>query len=308
MRGRDSTEPVDKVCAIALPLQKSGFHCITIATLPIYDPNTAPSTAWEQLISSIASTNTMRYDVGQPLHHPTIQLLCLFPHPSRHHWFPSWTQLQKYPDVSVTDNDPVLVETGSDCSLHIMYGRIYHGCSLQLIQPPTPHQKAIYHSTMGGRCAQLVATAPDIEPNIDSGTKYVLVDISPDCSRLCKETGRGHEHRPIWQKSVILICEQVDSLEHPAFGTGLEADSLVIIKYHLRRVTTLEWDCRQSSEPGPGCWLPFEPSLVHIRSVVCSARGGRSADMSSLPHVFCDPALVPAPWRRRCPAFEVYLV
>ena len=37
---------------------------------------------------------------------PTIQLLRLFlPHPSRHHWFPSWTQVQQYPDVCMRGSD-----------------------------------------------------------------------------------------------------------------------------------------------------------------------------------------------------------
>ena len=256
-------------------------------TLPIYDSNTPTSVAWEILISTLAST-TMNFDdsnilperndidvdlstlsKGLSLPYTTAQLLCLFPHPSKHHWFPSWTQVQQYPDVSVRDSnprdsDPSQTASGMDYSLRIMSGRIYRGCSLRLIKPPTPETKAIYCSTLEGKDAQLVATVPGIELHIDSRIKYVLVDISPDLSLwpgnldiMCQNTDTGHEHLPVWPKSVIIIC-----LECPS------AD----MKYRLRRVTTLEWECIQPGKPNE-CWLPFEPSLVHMRSIVCSAKG-----------------------------------
>ena len=112
------------------------------------------SVAWEQLIFSVTSTK-MDYWKGNVLEQ-------LFPHPSGHHWFPSWTQVQQYPDVSVRDNDPVLVSGGVDCSLHIMSGRIYDDCLLHIIQPPTPEKKAVYSCTKGGKDAQLVATVSSI--------------------------------------------------------------------------------------------------------------------------------------------------
>ena len=121
MRGRHSSNPIDKVCAIAFPFQKrqqGSFH----VTFPIYDPSTPVSVAWERLISSIASTKMEFYD--ESTGSPTIKLLCLFPHPSRHHWFPSWAQLQFYPDVSVWDNDPVTAAGDMDYSLRIVSGRI----------------------------------------------------------------------------------------------------------------------------------------------------------------------------------------
>ena len=286
MRKRHSSKPMDKICAIAFPFMKCNYVWEPYMTLPIYDSNTPTSVAWEKLISSLAST-TMKFNeatvatyfndedwvpegLGLP-YTSTAQLLCLFPHPSKHHWFPSWTQVQQYPDVSVRDSDPSQTASGMDYSLRIMFGRIYRGCSLQLIKPPTPETKAIYCSTVDGKDAQLVATVPGIELHIDSRIKYVLVDISPDPSlwprnhfHTCWDTDEGHEHQPIWPKSVIIVCEEVDTL-------ALECPSTVM-KYRLRRVTTLEWECRQ---PGnlDGCWLPFEPSLAHMRSIVCSAKG-----------------------------------
>ena len=288
---------MDRVFAIAFPFtrHKSDVDSGRVMVLPIYNPNTPVPVAWGQLISSIASTEMEIYDVGSPFRKnkcdlvqayqtPTIQLLRLFPHPSKDHWFPSWAQVQNYPDVSVRDLDSLPAPEGVDYSLRIMSGRIYRDCALQLIQPSTPETNAIYRCTMDCKDAELVATVPGIELQFESGNRYVLIDISPDhtlwprvdglsCSLGCSKTDIGHEHPPIWQTSVILICEEVAT---PA-QLAAERDTgspLVVMSYRLRRVTTLEWDCRLSAEPGPGRWLPFKPSLVHLESVVCSAKGG----------------------------------
>ena len=344
MRKRNSSNPIDKICAIAFPFMKCNYYTDFDMELPTYDSNTPTSVFWEKLISSLASTK-MEFDevaldfyMGVDWDHElcksldlpytaTAQLLCLFPHPSKHHWFPSWTQVQEYPDVSVRDSDPSQTVSGIDYSLRIKSGRIYRGCSLQLIKPPTPETKAIYRSTVDGKDAQLMATVPGIELHIDSGIKYILVDISPDPSlwplnstHTCLDTDGGHEHLPIWPKSVMIVCEEVDTLECPS------AD----MKYRLRRVTTLEWECRQPGNPD-GCWLPFEPSLVHMRSIVCSAKGCKflesleneffqsldteDTDSSGNEYidldVFCDPVAVASLLSQehsQWPRYEVYLV
>ena len=356
MRQRHSSKPMDKMYAIAFPFMKCNYAFELDMTLPIYDSSTTISVAWEKLISSIASTKMnfhevaldiyqkdidsrdSRYIVSESLSLPysaTTQLLYLFPHPSKHHWFPSWTQVQQYPDVSVRDSDPrdsdsSQTANGIDYSLRIMSGRIYRGCSLQLIKPHTPEMKAIYCCTLDGKDAQLVATVPGIELHIDSRSKYVLVDISPDLSlwprnteNTCIYDDEGHEHLPIWPKSVIIVCEEVDTL-------ALECPS-VVMKYRLRRVTTLEWECKQPGKPGPGCWLPFEPSLQHMRSIVCRVMGSGfldyldnegkyisenegtdSPDNEDIDlNVFCNPGAVasllsqePSRW----PIYEVYLL
>ena len=349
MRQRHSSNPIDKVCAIAFLFMKCNYTWDPIITLPIYDSNTTTSVAWEKLISSLAST-TIDFEERALVvnvrgkwsvealwslvlpYTATAQLLCLFPHPSKHHWFPSWSQVQQYPDVSERDSDASQSQTtsGIDYSLRIMSGRIYRGCSLQLIKPPTPGTKAIYCSTMDGKDAQLEATVPGIELYIDSRIKYVLVDISPDPSlwphnfaKTCKNTDKGHEHLPLWLKSVIIVCEEVDTL-------ALECPPAVT-EYRLRRVTTLEWECRPSGKPS-GCWLPFEPSLAHMRSIVCNAKGkeflqpldGKSyedPDPDIDLDVFCDPTAVasllsqeewdkewPQEWYSQWPKYEVYLM
>ena len=358
---RHSSNPIDKMCAIVFPFMKCNYAFNRGMTLPIYGSNIPTSVAWKKVISSLASTtmrldelvlgpylddNDSEYDQSKSPSLPytaTAQLLCLFPYPSKHHWFPSWTQVQQYPDVSVRDgdprdsdprdsdprnsdpmgSDPSQTTSGVDFSLRIMSGRIYRGCLLQLIKSPTPETKAIYCSTVDGKDAQLVATVPGIEMHIDSKSKYVLVDISPDLSlwpdkdfNTCKNTNEGHEHLPIWPRSVIIVCEEVDTpaLECPS------AD----MKYYLRRVTTLEWECRQPGK-ADGCWLPFEPSLEHMRSIVCSAKGrefletpdNRNLDLD----VFCDPVTVasllsqegwhkdcPQGWHSRWPRYQVYVM
>ena len=356
MRQRHSSNPNDKVCAIAFPFMKCNYTTYPDMTLPIYDSNTPTSVAWEKLISSLASTtigfderfldlyrndNDSEYgqaeydqledgqsedDQSKSLSLPytaTAQLLRLFPHPSTHHWFPTWSQVQQYPDVSVRDSDSSQTADDMDYSLRIMSGRIYRGCSLQLIKPPTPETKAIYCSTVDGKDAQLVATVPGIELHIDLKSKYVLVDISPDLSlwpknkvNTCFDTDEGHEHLPIWPKSVIIVCEEVDTL-------AFECPPAVAY-YELRRVTTLEWECRQPGKPD-GCWLPFEPSLVHMRSIMCSAKGREfleSPDNKGIDlDVFCDPVAVasllsqeewhkdwPQGWHLQWPTCEVYVI
>ena len=349
MHARRSTNPIDKVCAIAFPFLKCGSHNYEKVTLPIYEPGTPLSVVWDRLISSITSTRIEACDLQlveeskifgsnelwQARYTPTVQLLLLFPHPSQHHWFPSWIQVQQYPNVSVRDNDnvPGLVTGGIyiDLSLRILSGRIYSGCSLQLTQAPTPKKKAIYRCTMDGKDAQLAATVAGIGLNINPGRSYVLVDISPDRSlwplqhEQCKETSIGHQHPPIWQKSVIVVCEEVDTLAQPAV-TGTQCPSVVAVtSYRLRRITTLEWPAAEPSSfgslfkaksRGPH-WLPFKPSLVHIRSVVCSAKGGSHNFISlRLPDVFCAPAATVGlkqegsykKWDEQCPAYEVYLI
>ena len=251
----------------------------------------------------------------------TIQLLCLFPHPSRHHWFPSWAQVQQYPDVFVQDDEDLVPVAGDiDYSLRVMFGRIYRGCSRKLKWPPTPSARAVYHSSRNGKLVELVATVSGIELNIDSKTKYVLVDISPDNSLWPStefEHGRwdlvGHVHRPIWQSSVIILCEEVDSLAH-AQPAQVTTGSPAILRYRLRRITTLIYDTM-----GSNGWLPVKPSLEHMRSVVCSAEASKEGPQSvtslCLLDVFCDPAAVaglPIKNGRRewdqCPLYEVYLV
>ena len=343
MRGRHSANPIDKVCAIAFPYQKRTSHNDHIVTFPIYDPSTPTPVAWERLISSIASgkiENCNSQNVEVHLAYPlttTIQLLCLFPHPSRHHWFPSWAQVQQYPDVSVRDNNPVPVTGEMDYSLRIMSGRIYRGCSLRLKQRPTRQRKAIYYCFMDHKLVELVATVPGVEFNIDSKSTYVLVDISPDHSLwpdTCIWSGVGHAHPPLWSESVIIVCKEIDNLAQPV---QITTSSPAILRYRLRRITTLLWDCKlpnwqptaiTSWQPTvirhwqPTAitrWLPFRPSLEHMRSVVCSAEaskeGPHSVTSLCLLDVFCDPAAVaglPIKNGRRewdkCPVYEVYLV
>ena len=146
IRKRHSSNPIDKISAIVFPFMKYSYATDSCMNLPIYDSNTPTSVAWEKLISSLASTtmdfvqlsfldDSDGWDFTSRLPYtPTTQLLYLFPHPSKHHWFPSWSQVQQYPDVSVRDSDLSETTSGMDYSLRIMSGRIYRGCSLQLIK------------------------------------------------------------------------------------------------------------------------------------------------------------------------------
>ena len=342
--GRYSSNPLDKIFAIAFPFHRREPGMPgrgSKITLPIYDSKMPLPAAWDQLIACFTSTNIgigfgprngPRNELRPVEQTPTIQLLCLFPHPSRDHWFPCWAQIQHYPDVSVTYNDPVL-SGGIDPSLRILSGRIYRGCSLRVIQPPTPETEAIYCATMDGNDAHLVATVPGVKPNIISKSKYVLVEFGPDRTLQsnvprshCDKTNIGHGHPPVWQESIVIVCEEVGTLSQPTTGTTqVPKGSSSVMRYRLRRVTTLKWDCRLPAgprSPSLGRWLPFKPSLVHIRSVVCSANGGyksvyllQASDERDI-DIFCEPEAVAGQfqdgwqedWDKRWPSYEVYLV
>ena len=316
LRDRHSSNPIDKVCAIAFPFQKRGDGNFRV-TFPIYDPSTPVSVAWGRLISSIASARMEPGVCKDHLLTTTVQLLCLFPHPSKHHWFPSWAQVRQYPDVSIRDNDSIPVLRDMDYSLRIVSGRIYRGCSLELKHSPTSDGVAAYYCSMGmgHNIVELVATVPGVELDLDPRSRYVLVDISPEYSlccmeHRCHEDMQGHVHEPIWERSVIIVCEEVDNLEH-AQPVQATTYSPAIVRYRLRRVTTLYWIAQQQ-----GCkdWLPFRPSLEHTTSVDCG--GPKRVTSLSPPDTFCDPAAVAGLRTKNgrgergsmCPAYEVYLV
>ena len=251
LRDRHSSQPIDKVWAIAFPFQKRSDSNFSV-TFPIYDPSTPVSIAWGRLISSIASTKIdfdeweggpYQYAYGQPT---TIQLLYLFPHPSRHHWFPSWTQVLQYSDVSIRDNDPIPVPRDMDCSLRIVSGRIYRDCSLEL-KHFSIYEAASYNCSMGmgSETSELVATVRGIELDIDPRSRYVLVDISPE-HWLATNLGvsQGYVSSPRWRRSVIIVCQEVDNLAHAQPVRVTKKGSLAIMRYRLRRVTTLYWETR----------------------------------------------------------------
>ena len=138
---------------------------------------------------------------------------------------------------------------------------------------------------------QLAGTIPGVELNIDSKSAYVLVDISPGRSLWPPEEGthcrrglRGHVHPPLWRQSVIIVCQEVD--------VQTTTSSPAILRYSLRLITTLEWNCtRPNSLDNKRSWLPFKPSLEHMRSVVCNVEGKcRSGIPLCSLDVFCDPA------------------
>ena len=82
---------------------------------------------------------------------------------------------------------------------------------------------------------QLSTKVPGIKLNFDSISTHVLVDISPERSLCYSESSIGHVHPPIWEESVIIVCEKVDSFAQPT--------TFLRYRLHLRRITTLEWNC-----------------------------------------------------------------
>ena len=165
----------------------------------------------------------------------------------------------------------------------------------------------------GRKIVELVATVPGVELDIDSRSTYVLVDISPDYSlccmeHRCREGMQGHVHQSIWKESVIIVCEEVDNLAH-AQPVQATTYSSAIVRYRLRRVTTLYWIPQQQ---GGKDWLPFMPSLEHTKSAVC---GGPECVTSLFPpDTFCNPIAARDLIKNemyewdKYPVYEIYLV
>ena len=150
--------------------------------------------------------------------------------------------------------------------------------------------------------------------------------------RLAAGARKDMSIRPLWQESVVIVCKEVDNLAHVQ-PSRVTTDSPESLRYRLCRITTLKWNPDISSGPDfdpNNCWLPFKPSLEHMRSVACRADGpteeiptysiGRTKTIvATFPcptDVFCDPEadaglLIQQNGRHEwgmCSAYEVYLV
>ncbi|KAF8416914.1 hypothetical protein BGX38DRAFT_1243906 [Terfezia claveryi] len=82
MQTRYATTPVD----------------IYLSVLPVYQCNEAPGDAWNRFIATTAKMDPLGLDY-------TFELIKWFPFPSFGHWFPSWEQLIRFPDLGLLPED-----------------------------------------------------------------------------------------------------------------------------------------------------------------------------------------------------------
>lgn len=242
---RFSQNDTDRVVGVQLILGDAGF-------VPVYRPTDTPEIAWSHFASNLsldfqysADTSKNRRSVYDVIH----QLIDIFPHPSSKYWYPSWSQVSSYPDVSVTEIE------SPDCSGEeflsvggrgpLIFGPenpIYKNCQLRQCDEG-------YMTTDGIREVLLFYGGPNQgrlkhSDRISREQMYVIIDITPE-----KE-----EDRPPHMVGcrMLLIGRQ--------FNVGFHGDSRLMSQgFHMRRVTTLYWRHHGAGE------LPLEQTL-HAQS------------------------------------------
>ncbi|KAF8429406.1 hypothetical protein BGX38DRAFT_411724, partial [Terfezia claveryi] len=290
MQRRYASNPTDKVAGLAFPLRH-----FDIDILPVYRASESPSQAWDRLVPCVASMQRYMpcfypccYETGMSV---AMQLLRLFPHPSVDHWFPSWEQVMRYPDVSLAALQrgyETELPPRTDRSLRLYNARIYRECivhSAQLLMPAGNAGSAhciVIKRGPDGQLQQLTMASPsgEIPSELLDTTyedrQYVLVDIT---THHVTNQALSRLRVPMWKTHLILICRELSPFQLPQPTlAGFEPDSArpqdTRHQFHLRRVTTLEWtppelvarefddavknvneeNCRQ-------LWLPFKADV-----------------------------------------------
>ena len=230
---------------------------------PAYYSGECPDVAWTRLVHASAQVSTgqcWRCIGGPGLRgdkHFVAQLLRLFPHPSAQHWFPSWAQVMKYPDVTL--KEPQIsdgVKPDKDCSLRLYGGRLYRGVTLTKCNQPATHIRETFRATNDAgqsiilrphSTVHALEQCPTIE--FDLAEQYVLVDLEPQAP--CGESVSREPHS-------LVVCRELTVWKPPRsnWDGRITVENLKdpsAYHYRLRRVTSLEHE-----KPG---WLPFPADL-----------------------------------------------
>ncbi|KAF8435599.1 hypothetical protein BGX38DRAFT_1135753 [Terfezia claveryi] len=259
--------------------------------LPLYYPHETASDGWSRSVglTSRVSNYIIRHCPdhisadGLYLGSMATQLLALFPNPSADHWFPSWAQVMRYPDVSVCEAQSVdTAPPPIDLSLKIIGGRLYRGVRLApgkdasgrtthynvyaLVESrgieKSPSQQKLY--AIGSP-----ASLPDVDISPDQ--EYVIIDITPirididDHKEGCPEHGPAYADRsgePMWGEHLLIVCRELSAW--PSLPMEPTSDSITRppLEYRLRRITSLGWKSAINNSGKPEhFWLPFEAAL-----------------------------------------------
>ena len=285
IQGRRSSNPVDRVgsllyfCTHSPELPSHSQH------LPAYDPKERPAQAWNRLVQACAAASVWTVECGDcsRRNHFVEQLLDLFPHPSAQHWFPSWEQLLKYPDVSAQEEQiPDNVPPEVNWALRLYGGYLCRNVTIQLLDSHLANpvyvvahfpDKSIHDSggSMELYANQEVAGIPFIQ---DTSARYVLIDITPH---------RAARHDPTLDLDpemllihTIVLCRELTAWKPPRsnwidWAEGMTPRSLQdpnSYQYRLRRVTTLKGYTYLRTK----CkWLPF--TQADLRPRQCKIEG-----------------------------------
>lgn len=270
LQDRCASNPVDVVGGILYFCMHEPEIPSLARPFPAYHSGECPDVAWTRLVHASAqvSTGQCLRCIGQPGlrgdKHFVAQLLRLFPHPSAQHWFPSWAQVMKYPDVTLKEPQlPDGVKPDMDCSLRLYGGRLYRGVTLtkcklrpEAIASTPTHTREIFRVTNGKGSSIILrphrpAHAPEQWPIIefDPAEQYVLVDLEPQAPCGGSVTRESHS---------LVVCRELTAWKPPRNGwdgriTVEELKDPGAYHYRLRRVTSLDYE-----KPG---WLPFSADL-----------------------------------------------
>jgi len=245
---RQTSNPVDKVAGL-MYLLLNGLHS---SHLPVYLPSETAAAAWERYIKSTASLGT----------HPTryvLELLDAFPHPSSKHWFPSWEQVMRYPDVSITEpqDEPQPADTTPSPVpvTRLGCGRLVRNCTLTwnrftgLTQDTEEAGKYTYTLTSPYYESTTVWVSADAfrkgPTQIPDGVYTAFIPREPSNST-------GHEPLP-W----VVLCREVQRAEliRSSGGGGGEGgyvsadedqeegdDQYPGMRVYLKKIATVRWD------------------------------------------------------------------
>ncbi|KAF8421041.1 hypothetical protein EV426DRAFT_709287 [Tirmania nivea] len=304
MRSRSASKPLDKIWGLFFPCMKSlGRGRLTTSesiTLPLYDENQKPEHAWQLLVHALAKIEGPRPEPARgTCEYPTADTLALylllhFPHPSAKHWFPSWRQVHRYPDVSLQEQQvDDQITPSMNAPLSIKWGRLYRRVKLILCMARGAKSRlllAIGPGNTGVVCLGSINSRSARDLGLISGQIYTLLDLTPfyahqmdavhDRTRSTSSTIQGIRKcrdvfRPMWNMNLIIICRELSKWNPPPSGNSARAP----YQYRLRRLTSRIW--RRGHDEH---WLPFKET---VRTML----GGEivPTTRSNLPWEWCIP-------------------
>jgi len=238
--------------------------------LPLYKPDHTPEYAWQQFVLLLSAEDDGNINSGIQ------QLLEPFPYPSTDHWFPSWSQILRYPDVYLAelqlDDDkisPNLVD-----ALKIRSGKMYRGCYLRRCGAGYVASDSTQNEISLEFCQGNLERAAEICPGISESVPYTLVQLMPlqlapqpkTYSLLIVARELRMLERKFTKKDphqVYERCVHWDSYKNNQWAPGKEfvcyredTSEVHRVQYYLRRVTTLVWQHHRADE------LPFQDPVT----------------------------------------------
>lgn len=290
MNRRSASNPVDRIMGLVFWLRhpssnlKGGgdiWESNIPDFLPVYDPSEPLEDAWARVVAWVSrlSPSCIVQCCGNNFS-VAVQMLIIFPHPSREHWFPSWAQVEAY-TKNIYLQEPQLeyeIMPSRDYSMRLLYGHVYRNCTVTRAEKNLGGNEHVEYlvTSIDSRGNPVTVTFSATIPgpagivSLDSNRKYVLLDIThlKDMdfrNEIHFERDKWKTLQPLWDTHFVLLCAEIHDDQPPV----PEQKG----KYYLRRVTTLKWEAQIPSEvwrkadleaaiAEPGAvWLPFKVDI-----------------------------------------------